>query len=81
MTALSEDLDRSWSFCPVGYGHDEAAWRDIASTLDRVGYDGPVSIQQLNTLEPLHRGIENGAEFPNRVLIWPRLGKRGSVLA
>lgn len=63
MTPLSDRLGRPWSFVPVGYGHDANEWRDIVATLDLVGYDGPVSIQQLNTPHPLYEGIEKGAEF------------------
>ncbi|WP_247004224.1 sugar phosphate isomerase/epimerase family protein [Halosolutus gelatinilyticus] len=69
MTPLDDALDRSWSFCPVGYGHGEETWRDIISTLDLVGYDGPVSIQQLNTPEDLHGGIEKGAAFLDQIII------------
>lgn len=68
MTPLSAELDRAWSFCAVGYGHSEREWRDIVSTLELVGYDGPVSIQQLNTPEPLHAGVRKGAAFLNSIL-------------
>lgn len=63
MTPMDAPRDRPWSFCPVGYGHDEATWRDIISTLDLVGYDGPVSIQQLNTPQPLHEGVAKSTRF------------------
>lgn len=63
MTPLDDRLDRSWAFCAVGYGHGESEWRDIISTLDLVGYDGPVSIQQLNTPQPLHEGVSKSAQF------------------
>lgn len=68
MTPMDEPEERSWSFCPVGYGHNEAEWRDIISALDLVGYDGPVSIQQLNTPQPLHEGIEKSAEFLDDIM-------------
>ncbi|WP_418280610.1 sugar phosphate isomerase/epimerase family protein [Halorubrum sp. DTA98] len=68
MTPLDDVEDRPWVFCPVGYGHDEGSWRDIVSTLDRVGYDGPVSIQQLNTPEPLHEGVRKSAALLDRIM-------------
>ncbi|WP_164471104.1 sugar phosphate isomerase/epimerase [Halorubrum sp. CSM-61] len=69
MTPLDDAENRPWSFCPIGYGHDEEAWREIVTALDLVGYDGPVSIQQLNTPQPLHSGMEHSTAFLDRVLI------------
>jgi len=68
MTPLDDKLGRSWAFCAVGYGHGESEWRDIISTLDLVGYDGPVSIQQLNTPQPLHEGIEKSTRFLSDIM-------------
>ena len=68
MTPLDDRLGRSWAFCAVGYGHGESEWRDIISTLDLVGYDGPVSIQQLNTPQPLHEGVAKSCEFLSDVM-------------
>jgi len=67
MTPMDDALERPWAFCTVGYGHDEREWRDIVSTLDLVGYDGPVSIQQLNTPQPLHEGVAKGVRFLDRL--------------
>ena len=36
---------RSWSYRTLGYGHGELFWRDFITTLRRVGYDGPLSIE------------------------------------
>lgn len=63
MTPLSDRLGRPWSFVPVGYGHGPEHWREMVATLDLVGYDGPVSIQQLNTPHPLHEGMARAAEM------------------
>lgn len=69
MTPLDQESERPWTFCPVGYGHADEEWREIISALSLVGYDGPVSIQQLNTPEPLHESIANSAEFLDGMLV------------
>ena len=68
MTPLDDTRERPWSFCPVGYGHGEEAWAEIVTALDLVDYDGPVSIQQLNTPQPLREGMETAAGLLNRVI-------------
>lgn len=68
MTPMAATLDRPWSFCTVGYGTDEQYWKDFISTLDLVGYDGPVSIQHLNTPEPVYSGVEKAASFLNELI-------------
>jgi sugar phosphate isomerase/epimerase len=37
--------ERAWIFRSVGEGHPAAFWRELAAALDRVGYDGPLSIE------------------------------------
>lgn len=69
MTPMTERLERPWAFCTVGYGHDDAYWRDIISTLNLVGYDGAVSIQQLHTPEPFRTGLERAVEFLDGMLL------------
>ncbi|WP_049992154.1 sugar phosphate isomerase/epimerase family protein, partial [Natrinema salifodinae] len=44
-TAYDDEINRSWLFRSVGYGHDESHWKDIVSTLRLVGYDGALSIE------------------------------------
>ncbi|GAB4452410.1 MAG: sugar phosphate isomerase/epimerase [Armatimonadaceae bacterium] len=53
---------RSWVFRSVGYGHDEAWWKDFVSTLRMVGYDYVLSIEHedgmLSTREGLHKALD-----------------------
>jgi sugar phosphate isomerase/epimerase len=57
--AISE---RSWVFRSVGYGHDEAWWKDFISTLRMVNYDYVLSIEHedgmLSTKEGLHKALD-----------------------
>jgi DNA-(apurinic or apyrimidinic site) lyase len=47
---------------PVGYGHDEAWWKDFVSNLRMVGYGSVLSIEhedsQLSNSEGLKKGME-----------------------
>jgi len=63
MTPMDDELGRPWAFCTVGYGHGADEWGDLLATLDLVGYDGPVSVQQLNTPQPLREGVAKGVRF------------------
>jgi len=55
-------LNRSWVFRSVGYGHDEAWWKDFVSNLLMVGYDHVLSIEHedglLSTTEGLKKAVE-----------------------
>lgn len=68
MTPLGKADERSWLFCTVGYGHGEEFWRDVISTLDIVGYDGAICIQQLRTADSLHGGIEKAAALLDGII-------------
>lgn len=51
-------LDRSWIFRTVGYGIGVQAWKDILSTLRKVGYEGSVSIEHEDGLMSVREGLE-----------------------
>jgi sugar phosphate isomerase/epimerase len=55
-------LNRSWVFRSVGYGHDEAWWKDFVSTLRVIGYDYVLSIEHedglMSTKEGLHKALD-----------------------
>jgi sugar phosphate isomerase/epimerase len=68
MTPLSESIDRSWDFRAPGNGHDEAYWRELVATLELVGFEGPLSIQHLNSPRPLTEGFERSAAMFRELL-------------
>lgn len=45
-----DEINRSWIFRSVGYGHGADVWKDILSTLRMVGYDGALSIEHEDSL-------------------------------
>jgi len=53
---------RSWVFRSVGYGHDEAWWKDFVSVLRTVDYDYVLSIEHedgmMSTQEGLHKALD-----------------------
>jgi sugar phosphate isomerase/epimerase len=60
--SYADILHRSWVFRSVGYGHDEAWWKDFVSNLRMVGYDGVLSIEHedglLSTKEGLLKAVQ-----------------------
>ena len=63
-------LGRSWIFRSVGYGHDQATWRAIISTLRATGYDGAVSIEHEDALMSINEGLESAIKFLQDVLLY-----------
>jgi sugar phosphate isomerase/epimerase len=51
---------RAWTFRTIGYGHDIKTWKDIASALRTVGYDGVLSIEHEDGLMSLDEGLRKG---------------------
>lgn len=68
------EIDRSWIFRTVGYGHDSAVWKDIISNLRLVGYDGAISIEHEDSLMTGKEGLEKAVAFLKDVIIFERKG-------
>ena len=58
----TDELNRSWVFRAVGYGHDAKWWKDIASALRLVGYDKVMSIEHEDSLMSIEEGLEKAVE-------------------
>jgi len=54
----TEELDRSWIFRSIGYGHEMDYWKDLVSTLRMVGYDGTLSVEHEDSLTSAREGLE-----------------------
>ncbi len=59
----SDELNRSWVFRAVGYGHDMQYWRDIVSMLRLCGYDKVMSIEHEDSLMSVDEGLEKAVAF------------------
>lgn len=70
-----DELNRSWIFRTVGYGHGEETWKEIISTLQLVGYDGVISIEHEDSLMSVDEGFQKAAAFLKHLVIKERLGE------
>ncbi|WP_231187900.1 sugar phosphate isomerase/epimerase [Haladaptatus sp. DYF46] len=67
-TPYTDEIDRSWIFRSIGYGHGEAFWKDIVSTLRMVGYDGALSIEHEDSLTSATEGLEKAIDVLERAV-------------
>ena len=64
-----DEINRSWIFRTVGYGHGEEYWRALVSTLRLVGYDKVLSIEHEDSLMTIDEGLKKAVEFLDKVMI------------
>lgn len=64
-----DEINRSWIFRSVGYGHGYEFWNDFVSTLRLVGYDGVLSIEHEDSLMSVDEGLKKAVDFLKNVLI------------
>ncbi len=69
----SDEVNRSWLFRTVGYGHGPEWWADFVSTLQMVGYDDVLSIEHEDSLMSVEEGLGKAVSFLNSVLIREKL--------
>ncbi|GKZ14495.1 sugar phosphate isomerase/epimerase [Haladaptatus sp. T7] len=67
-TPYTDEIDRSWLFRSIGYGHGEAFWKDVVSTLRMVGYDGALSIEHEDSLTSATEGLEKAVDVLDRAV-------------
>lgn len=68
-TPYDEEVDRSWLFRTVGYGHGEQHWKRLISALRLVGYDGTLSIEHEDALTSSKEGLEKAVELLQRCVL------------
>jgi len=60
--SYQDQLNRSWNFRTIGYGHGQEFWKEFISTLRLVGYDYVLSVehedQQMSIMEGLSKAVE-----------------------
>lgn len=62
------DGDRSWAFRVVGRGHGPDFWQAFIRELDRVGYNGPLSIEHEDLTVNPEEGCEEAAGLLGAIL-------------
>lgn len=65
-----DEINRSWLFRTVGYGHDEQVWKDIVSNLKMIGYDDVLSIEHEDSLMSVNEGLQKAIAFLQKVMLF-----------
>jgi sugar phosphate isomerase/epimerase len=71
----TDEPNRSWLFRSIGYGHDEAHWKDVVSTLRMVGYEGALSIEHEDSLTSGREGLEKAVDILQRAVFETQPGE------
>ncbi|MCL5019664.1 MAG: sugar phosphate isomerase/epimerase [Patescibacteria group bacterium] len=69
-----DEIERSWVFRTVGYGHDYQVWKDIVSALRMTGYDYVLSIEHEDSLMSVNEGLKKAITFLKQVLTFEETG-------
>ena len=70
-----KELNRSWIFRTVGYGHGVDFWKAIISELRLVGYDYAISIEHEDSLMSSNEGLNKAIACLKDVLIFEDKGE------
>ncbi|HID96095.1 MAG TPA: sugar phosphate isomerase/epimerase [Candidatus Latescibacteria bacterium] len=70
-----DEINRSWIFRTVGYGHGYDFWKDFVSTLRMVGYDDVLSIEHEDSLMSVNEGFTKAVTFLKEVLLTEAAGE------
>lgn len=65
----ADEINRSWLFRTMGYGHDLNTWKQIVSTLRLCGFDGTLAIEHEDSLMSVKEGLEKAVAFLKEVII------------
>lgn len=70
-----DEVNRSWIFRTVGYGHGYEVWKDIVSALRMVGYDYVLSIEHEDSLMTVNEGLQKAISFLKEVMVFEEKGE------
>jgi sugar phosphate isomerase/epimerase len=70
-----DELNRSWIFRTVGYGHPRHFWCNFVSTLRMIGYDGVLSMEHEDSLMTPREGLEKGVRFLQSIVLGEAKGE------
>ena len=73
-THYGNEIERSWIFRSVGYGHGEEFWKAIVSELRLAGYDYAISIEHEDSLMSFEEGITKSIKCLNDVMMFEDRG-------
>ena len=64
-----DEINRSWLFRTMGYGHGTDTWKQIISTLRMCGFDGTLAIEHEDSLMSIKEGLEKAVSFLKNIII------------
>jgi len=70
-----DEVNRSWIFRSLGYGHGPLEWNDLISTLRMCGYDGALSIEHEDSLMSANEGFLKAVAFLKQAAIFESPGE------
>jgi sugar phosphate isomerase/epimerase len=70
-----DELNRSWIFRTVGYGHDITWWKSFVSELRLIKYDKVLSIEHEDSLMAMGEGLQKAYDCLKQVVIEYMPGK------
>ncbi|MDD4679726.1 MAG: sugar phosphate isomerase/epimerase, partial [Clostridia bacterium] len=70
-----DEINRSWIFRSVGYGHEYQIWKDMISNLRMAGYDDIISIEHEDSLMSGNEGLQKAISFLKEVLVFEDTGE------
>ena len=73
--SYTDEVNRSWIFRTVGYGHGPEFWRALVSELRLAGYDGAISIEHEDSLMSVHEGFTKAVSFLKAAVITEKPGE------
>ena len=70
----SDEINRSFIFRSVGYGHGVEEWKNIMSNLRLVGYDGVISIEHEDSLMTNEEGLQKAIAVLKEAMMFEARG-------
>ncbi|MBE5761922.1 MAG: sugar phosphate isomerase/epimerase [Clostridiales bacterium] len=70
-----DEINRSWIFRSVGYGHDYQLWKDMFTALRMVGYDDMISIEHEDSLMTPNEGLQKAIAFLKETMMFEDKGE------
>ncbi len=74
-TPYGDEIDRSWIFRTVGYGHSAKWWKDFVSELRLIDYDGVLSIEHEDGLMAMEEGLQKAYALLNDLTVKKKPGE------
>jgi sugar phosphate isomerase/epimerase len=70
----TDEMNRSWIFRTIGYGHNAEVWKEMISTLRLIGYNGALSIEHEDSLMSTEEGFKKAIWFLQQCIIREEAG-------